>query len=666
VTPPDWSSSPAAVAEWERREEQLFQDVFRPGAHLTPSQWAEKHRVISQGPNAGQRWSNEMTPYLVEIMDFFASPWARSGVVRKSARVGFTEGIIGNLVGYTIDHDPCPMAVVQPSDGEARAYSKEQLAPMLERNEWGSAVGETGSRRSDSTLTYKEFTGGFLAVIGSASDKNLRRRSLRRVFVDEVDAMEISATMGDPLQRLAKRTDDYEDGLLMVGSTPSVKGESRIDREFAKTDQRFWHVPCPHCEELQVLEWGDEDSEHGVKWDRETVCRGCGLVTEDESPVHCPGCLKAEFEHRHVPGTAHYVCRHCGEAIEEHHRPAMVCAGWWVATNPGAPIPGWHIDALISLFPGARWAKLVGEFLGALADATDLQVFWNEVLGLAFAEDPVEIEVTGLQARAEEYLAPDGSVVDVPDGVGVLTAAVDVHGRWMELLVRGWGMDEESWDILHQRIMADPETPQGWARLEGFLTRPYRHVSGATLRILCTMIDAGYSTPDVYQFVKPRQRRNVFAILGDRTGDRSHEELKRPTKANSDGCLVYTVGTYRMKDRLFRRLGVAEPGPGYIHLRKYNPDRCNGFDADYFTQFGAEEKRRQRGKLRWVQVADRNEGPDLHVYNQAAFLALGVEVRGNMLAWVEAASNPRKDAGGSQGSGGAPRRQEGSKWATEW
>lgn len=677
LQPEVWVSRPEVLSTWENRERQIFQEVFRPAPVLTPSEWAARYRVVSQGPQAGLQWDNSKTPYLVEIMDFVGDPWVRRGVVRKSARVGYTEGVIGNLIGYTIDQDPCNIAVLQPSDKEAESYSKEQISPMIEHNPRLKArVGQLNTRRSDSTMTYKEFPGGYLLLLGSASDKNLRRRSIRVALADEIDGMKVEGAEGDPILRFQKRTDDYEDGVLLMGSTPTVSGESRIDREFARSDQRYWHVPCPHCGDLQVLRWGGPGKPYGMKWDRDVYCKGCGVEIDDTSKP-CPGCGSEETVSKHLPETAYYLCQHCGERIEEGQKPAMVRAGMWIPTQPDAKLPGWHIDALVSLMVGARWPKIVEEWVEAQDDVEDLKVFMNTVLGEAWEDRGQKVDVGTLESRAEEYVDREGKVVDVPDGVGVLTSFTDVQGSWLEILVRGWGVGEESWDIFHERIYGDPESASTWARLEAILTQGFRHVNGSTLRIQASLIDAGDMTDTVYSFVKPRERRKIFASLGDKTGSPDHVPLRPPTRANAAGVRVFTIGTYKMKDRLFRWLRHEKPGPRYIHLRAANMDRCNGFDAEYFKQFEAEKKipKKVKGRkgMRWTfhQTRKRNESIDLHVGNMAALLVLGASVRNNMEAWVESARRP---VGGQEDSEKKPtkptkgeaRRRRSGGWASGW
>lgn len=640
---------------------RVLGDVYRPAPVLRVSEWAEQKRVLTKGQMAGQLWRNEEAPHLVEIMDTISDPYrSRKAVVMKSARVGYTEGVIGNGVGFFIDQDPADVIVMHPTDEEADAYSVEHLDPLFRQTPCLRARLHLDSYKdSRNKIAYKKYAGGSLSIIGP-KPSNLRRRSGRIAFSDEIDELDETHEQGDPLKRLEKRLDDFDDALHFMGSTPTLKGSSRIEKEYLGSDRRRRFVECPHCGELQPLEWGGKDSTHGIKWDKEVYCRGCGAESEYGEPCACGS---EEADVRHLPDTAHYVCVK-GCRIEEHEKRAMMQAAEWVATNPDGRYPGWHVHALMSLFPGARWSKLVGEWLDAQDDPEALKVFVNTVLGETWDDDVLRVDPGSLESRAEQWAA------DVPDGVGVLTAAVDVQGDRLELLVRGWGVGEESWDILHERVWGDPEAADTWGHLDALLTRSYRHANGGDMRIAACMIDAGYATDAVYKFVKPRESRRVYACMGD-AGREGTSPLKRPSRANDAGVKTFTLGVFGLKDSLLKRLTIRRPGPRYMHLRLPDPDRCNGFDREYFAQFGAEEirtgivKGSRRPRRMFVQTRARNEAIDLHAYNIAAFQSLGIVTRELMPEWVEAARQPpEEDSGEPDEPDEQPREPVGSDWGT--
>ncbi|MFP3740754.1 phage terminase large subunit family protein, partial [Burkholderia sp. SIMBA_019] len=74
---------------------------------------------------------------------------------------------------------------------------------------------------------------------------------------------------GDQIALGTKRSETFWNRKIVLGSTPTVKGYSRIEKSFAESDQRFFFVKCPHCGEQQVLEWGGPDTPHGMKWDKD-------------------------------------------------------------------------------------------------------------------------------------------------------------------------------------------------------------------------------------------------------------------------------------------------------------------------------------------------------------------------------------------------------------
>ena len=608
-----------------------LRDVFRPADGGTPSEWAARHRVMSKGADAAGRWQPTLTPYLAEIMDFAADPWARRAVVLKSARVGFTEGVVGNLLGWTVDASPSSIAVVMPDDAFAKDYARKHIDPLIRDNPriaeiLGVPVSEM-QRVSGQTLVSKRFPGGDMSILGGLSGKNYRMQSIKRMIVDELDGMKHFAAKGegDPLGLAEKRTHDYHDGFMMVGSVPKLADESRIWPVWESSDQRRWFVPCPGCGEMQHLEWGTPLSSHGVKWDKDWFCISCG--TEDPGrPCACGG---EGVRPVHHPETGHYACR-CGRRIEEHEKPAMVSAGEWRPTAPG-PYPGWHVHELMSfLSTESTWAKAAAAFLEAGRDPAKLQTFFNLTLGLPFAGVPEDAAVAErLSARAETW---DGMV---PEDCGILVAGVDVqHGRgggeagWLELLVRGYGLREETWDILHERIHGDIHTDGPWERLTHLLGASYRTARGYPLHVNATMIDSGHAAKRVYAFVRGKEGAGVFASKGVADTRAGADPITRRRTRNADGVRPYTIGTRAMKDELFGRLRLQRPGPGYMHLRSPG-SFCNGFDAEYFAQFAAERRQRVqvertgRTRVDWVQTRDRNEAIDLHVLCQAAYQSLG-------------------------------------------
>ena len=91
-----------------------------------------------------------------------------------------------------------------------------------------------------------------------------------------------------------------------------------------------------------------------------------------------------------------------------------------------------------------------------------MKVFTNTVLGevweeTAYAEETVDNKT--LKSRAEVYPA------DIPEGVLLLTAAIDVQKDRFEVEIRGWARDYETWGIYKTEIYGDLITKEPWKDL---------------------------------------------------------------------------------------------------------------------------------------------------------------------------------------------------------
>ena len=662
------ATDPSALEAWDAFVRALFSEVFRPKPRIRVSEWAERNRYLSkETSNEAGAWRNRRTPYLVKIMDAFSDPEVREIVVRKSRRVGFTEGVIGNCIGYVIDQDPGPILVLQPTLGDAEDWSKKQLAPLFRDSPCLAVkIPESHGRDVGNTILDKEFSGGSLTIRGAKSPRTFRRVTSRYVFFDEVSAFEVSAGKeGDPVKLGEGRADSYPNRKLVKGSTPGVKGHCRISKDLARTDQQKWKVPCPHCGVLQELRWGGPDAPYGIKWDRTVHCAGCGRQLAEEGP--CPDCKSEQRELHDHPETAYYLCEANGCVIEERDKEAMVLAGDWFPTREGVPgVRGFDgPNALVSLISDkAKWPSLVQEWLDAQGDPELLQVFINQILALEWEERNDEVAPTALEKRIENF---DGKV---PAGVGVLTGSVDGQGTWVELAVWGWGAREEAWNIRHLRVQGDPDRPEVWERLSALLAEEYEHVSGRKMHLEVTGIDSGdgKTTQSVYAYVKGKEGAGIYAIKGK---EGRTPELQRQRRANKYGVRLWTIATWGFKDALFRRLQFQRPGPGYLHFcRQADP---TGMDAEYFAQFGGEVAV-TRGRERSYKRIRANEAIDLWVYARAALHMLGPAVTGHLAELADDLAAPiteeekEKAAAAEEQDAAAdePRRRRRSGWATNW
>lgn len=568
-----------------------------PPPELTVSQWSASKMRLS-GEYSASRGAFHAFPYQVGIMDAMTDPLNKRVVVKKSARVGYTQ-CLQNGLGYFIEHDPSPILLVQPRESDAEDHSKTWITPLLRDVPALAAVtGNPKSRDGNQTILAKRFQNGAgLKLIGADSPGGFRRITVRVVMFDEVDGYAIggAGAEGDQITLGIKRSETFWNRVIVIGSTPTVKGQSRIEKEFDATDRRRYFVPCPHCGTHQVLEWGDKDTVQGIKW----------LRDEDG---------------QYVPGSAYYGCIN-GCVIQEHHKEQMVRLGQWRATAPFHGYAGFHIWSAYSLFPNAGWSLLVEEWLRVHKDPLQRQTFINLVLGEPYEDKGDNPMAEGkLLARCENWAAV------VPDEVGLLTAGVDFQGDRCEIHVEGWGENEESWSIAYDVIEGEPDDPALWHQLDQYLLKVFPRGDGRGLEIAAACLDSGGQeghAQRVYEFAKARLGRRIWAIKGEaaKMGQRSPVwPTKRPSRRTRATFRPIIIGVNTAKDVIRTRLHIERPGPGYMHFPA-------GRDLAFFSQLIAERSVRKeahgaRFRVWELPPGRANEALDTTVYAYAALCGL--------------------------------------------
>lgn len=104
--------------------------ILQKAETLTVSEWAEKYRVLDNASNLSGRWSNDITPYLIGIMDSLNDPDIRKIFLCKAAQIGGTSALI-NMLCYIIMNDPSPTMIVYPNDDLAKDISNDKLKPAF-------------------------------------------------------------------------------------------------------------------------------------------------------------------------------------------------------------------------------------------------------------------------------------------------------------------------------------------------------------------------------------------------------------------------------------------------------------------------------------------------------------------------------------------------------
>ena len=488
-----------------------------------------------------------------------------------SAQIGKTE-IVNNIIGFIIDQSPAPVLLLQPTLDMAHAWSKDRLAPMLrDTPALQNKVNDPRTRDSGNTLLHKTFGGGHITMAGANSPASLASRPIRDVLCDEVDRYPASAgAEGDPVNLAKKRTTTFHNRKLILTSTPTVKGESRIEAAYMESSMGRYHVPCPHCGEFQVLKWSN------VQW-------------EDEKK-------------------AWYTCDIHGCLIEEKDKLRMVDKGEWrheVEDNKG--VIGFHINELYSTW--RTWEDIKNDFLSSKKSPQLLKTWVNTSLGETWEEEGTTTNPEALYSRREDYT--------IPSEVKFLTIGVDVQGDRLEYEIVGWGSGRESWGVKYGILMGDPDHSEVWSELTQVLRKDYPNEDDVPLNISAGCIDSGgHHTQIVYNYCAKRPIQRFYAIKG-MAGEGRPIVLPRDTIGYPHKRKVIMVGVDTAKATMMSSLHQTEVGEGYSHF-----PMDNGYDEEYFHQLTAEKLVTKfiKGfpKREWIKQRARNEACDCRAYNYAA------------------------------------------------
>lgn len=580
---------------------------LRPRERISVSQWADANRIVSrkQGPEAGP-WRTDRNPLLREPMDALGRPG--DVVLMFPIQLGKTEVLL-NDIGHTMDRDPCPVMVCLPGEVSLNKWVAQKLQPMLDETPAvRRSLTSVASREASNTRTFKDFAGGQLYIEHAGSPSRLKSSTVRKLRVDELDEFAANLSGGDdPVEMLNGRTSAYPgQASRAYVSTPQLRSTSRIFWLWEQSDQRRYHVPCPHCGEMQPLLWGSQGVPGSLQW----------------SSVVPAGQVRRVW----------YVCRECGAEIDEYSKPAMFAAGAWVPGRPGAAIRGYTANCLYyPLGLGPRWHELVEIWLNAQGDQARLKTFKNDRL----AEPWEDAKTAHVRANLVQERAIPYPLRTAPQGVVRITAGVDTQDDRLEVQIIGWGAGRSWWVIDYAVLPGDPALPDVWTALTDLLNRPIEHACGTLLQVEATSIDMlGHRTEYVKHFVRQRRVRRPMASYGAKANTApvlSRAKLHDVTwqgLTDKHGVHVYQVGTVDAKHALFAQLAADHDArEKWLNLpdsddKPDTPELQCHFSADlpdqYFAGLISEVYNPSKNRFEKRRGSVRNEPLDTWVHAYAA------------------------------------------------
>jgi phage terminase large subunit GpA-like protein len=353
----------AALSEFESRLLSAVREGFHQEPFLSVTDWASHNRYLT-GAESG-RYDPHRCTYQREIQDAFNDPLVREITWQSAERVG--KSTVGaNILGYVIDREPCNLLWVMPSREAVADFLKDEIEPMFRASPslWGKvSAGRTSTGRTNN-IRRKTFAGGVATFVGGGSASPLAFRTVRVVVLDEIDKLKILQGEGDADALAAKRVSTYgTDFKILRFSKPTIEGESRIARHYARGSMARYFVSCPACGKFQELGWA--------------------LLRFDDVALRCT------------------TCNRFFDQDQWQSSPAE-----WRESVPNLYHKSFQSSALIS--PLLRWEILIEEYRTAVhaleaGDPSLIQVFENSRLGQTYSGRVDKIDPGELYERREVF-----------------------------------------------------------------------------------------------------------------------------------------------------------------------------------------------------------------------------------------------------------------------
>ena len=607
-------------------------------------------------------------PHQAAMLDDCNSPGVRECFWMIGSQLGKTMALI-LICEFVIKELRKSIIFARATRDTASEFMTEKFLPTIESTPcMRGLLVEPRKRGSNSTAMNRKFPGGNLKVIGAKSPAAFRGSSAGILLGDEIDTWQ-NTKEGDPMALFDRAAitfgaNDY--ACKIKTSTPTLKGFSRVDAGYERSDKQKYFLPCPLCGGFQDLKFEqlkfsftkDEYARFECETGRtENNVRGCGernLDSKEKVEIlgEATGGLSGRVSFSEIVNSntwqifdpaekkndalkidtarALYVCEHCQHGWTDVQRLASYFSGHpdnapvivngkelraeWRATEPFTGIRGRQLSGMylsIGLEKGMKnYLHWFAEwFLKSAKGGRESLMVWQNIFNALTFEDPHEkIDWKTIMDRAEDY-GPE-----LPPQAVWCNFGMDVHPDRVEIQSVGWGYAQECWALDYHVIWGDFDMPEMQERVADYLLKKrFNHPIMGELAFSAGCIDSGHQTKvkAVFQFTAKHAYSNFWAVKGF---DSSLGSTYTRAKERSFGSNRYNLNVDYFKTMIFSRLKNTEHGANFIHFPKR-------FQPNFFMGICSERRvpiRDKKGGVRfeWHKNTSgtRNEPLDTLVY----------------------------------------------------
>jgi phage terminase large subunit GpA-like protein len=621
--------------------------LLRPPTREGVEEFTSAHRRMPAKTGTGfVPWDDTIAPYLIGPMRALNGHTYLTVAIAGPGQSGKT--VIGeNFLLYTVAKQPRRTLYYMQTDAGVESFVKDRINTMIRAHE--EMRSKLGSDPSDDTLHYKRFAGMSMQFL-SATHNNLISKDAPLIIADEVDAYDQS--FGDPkvLFDVRRTTYGLMSKLLMMSHPDLARGfdpvkhwRAGIMRVYADSDRRIWYWPCPVCggwsspapfaKRVMTLEWPEDGTLDEIEAEAHLKCPLCDAkITDDQRHgMNLKGRWIGEGQEIAEDGTV------TGELIKRD------TAGFYIV---GAMSP-FLLKGIGGLARERVKAEREYEISGDSRTLKEVIVKqWGFPYAPAGTAANIEAEVLADRALSETY-----GLKTVPDGVRFLTAWADVQLAYFDVLVRGWGIDGESWIVDNFRVKADTAAKdEDWDLIIGELVDARYPLAQDPMRgmsIRAVGYDSGGAsgtTERAYglwrHFMRDRRvhhlgrsdGRDVWTLIPTKGASSPNAPLlsvvypdtqRHDRKVSAMGTVPLALfNANAFKDSLNAQLQKSLPGMGYVHfaaaLRAKEPPHV------FFEQLVAEH-RDADGRWKKSHQGVRNEALDKMVGTHVLAKLVGMD-----------------------------------------
>lgn len=594
-------------------------ESLKPAASISTADCAEADRYL-KGKDQEQpfKFRREVLPYTRAIEDACDEAGVGVVAVKGPARSGKTTAATNVLFRNWLYGPSLDVIWYQQTKDDVEEFCEETLEPMLEIHERISQHVNWNDRRH--RLTRKRIRGS-LARFLAATRSALRGKAAPIIIGDEIDGYAKNVRKGFLTMAKARQLEFGAGSLLYLCSHPDEGPGDGIDKVLEQALVHLWHWNCIHCGESSSPA---AEAQTRMTWNVPTLLEGAEdkelqeLLddVERDARLVCPHCAGT------IDNDQRIAMSNRGTWLQPQQ--LLTADGEIQGDRQTKSTMGFVIHAFMS--PFIKIGDIARQYVAAKIEADDTQDTTNlkevvcKFLGETFTGAKPEEQMENwkvVQARLTDHGYKLGTI---PAGVRYLVAFVDVQGDRFEVIVIGRGAGKESWLIDRISLKQwpgfkniDPANRlSDWDIIEqAVLEQSYplavneeRRKAGLPelfLGIATTMVDA-HGMPGVHdnamhwmaKITNPRRPRypeqrlvdgelvtmrlppvelyRARLMKGDahKTGDpiRAPRKLLKDDKGKELSHQIYerTVNVHHYKLVVSRRMKIAEPGPGRMHL----------------------------------------------------------------------------------------------------